>query len=715
MIQTELNAFEGQINLKLLGSIVSFVTRTANTTQAERAEMRRRCIFSDFPADSGAMQREYGFLYLGELLERYEERFGMTLQDRRAIALALGYTRAIAAPEMFIGSQKADFIQAVRRCAEHDIYLTGALYLIHEGQSSAQAIERRLKEWKYAQTEELIFAMSLFPDAEQAFTNFSGLLVRLLGEGRTIPVLGNADIFKWAIATLFPLKKRMKARRMDLLRALLSLPVSFVKEGSKHYGWLQDYGYTPIEIAYANAAALCSGCVPGGPVRGSITAEKLIVSLFRTVLSHDQPLPDEVYRQLTQIYGTYAKFDIKCHGEYRLADTLKGGLLIQTPETMSWFIGCSGEALHPATGSFDIMNPKWDPLAGSLAPEPYRQLFEDCLTEDLNAGQIRERLDRYRALTQRDYLDCYSTDGSGRKFDLLVKAGVIDLWAAFQDCLAEDRTVSKPVLARYIGNYCHGIKTIHAFEFFKRFLPQYGYQGMTAYLNRYRSGFEGELWERKGYGDKVTLSLQRDFLSDDPEGQRLMLHWANEFFFTVEPQWYLSFVLEVLTRKELAALLSPEDQRGIFDVVIAQSELSACDAGRLKQRYLTPEEQQAEQAAKEAAEAEKKRQGHLKMVQDVEAYYTGSNDGTFEFAVKFLIRYRYDGDKESISQRVLRDGLEQLLHGNGYVLVREEADRFLVVCRELLRTGTLGWAEFQSHIMSIKEVMNDGPDGDPDE
>ena len=131
---------------------------------------------------------------------------------------------------------------------------------------------------------------------------------------------------------------------------------------------------------------------------------------------------------------------------------------------------------------------------------------------------------------------------------------------------------------------------------------------MTAYLNRYRSGFEGELWERKGYGDKVTLSLQRDFLSEDPEGQRLMLHWANEFFFTLEPQRYLSFVLEVLTRKELATLLSPEDQRGIFDVVIAQSELSAYDAGRLKQRYLTPEEQQAEQAAKEAAEAEEKRE-----------------------------------------------------------------------------------------------------------
>ena len=52
------------------------------------------------------------------------------------------------------------------------------------------------------------------------------------------------------------------------------------------------------------------------------------------------------------------------------------------------------------------------------------------------------------------------------------------------------------------------------------------------------------------------------------------------------------------------ALLIPEDQRGLFDAVIAQSKLSVWDANELKQRYLTPQEQQAEQDAKETAEAE---------------------------------------------------------------------------------------------------------------
>lgn len=714
---SNMSAYTAQINLKLMKDIMIFVVNAAKTNHAQRAELHSRCIF---PLTGGkdaasAMQREYGFLYLGELLERYEERFGMTPADRRAIALALGYTRILATPEMFVGNQRGDFIQGVRRHAENDLYLTGALYLIHEEQSSAATLENRLKEWAYTQTEELIFAMSLFPDREQAFAQFSGQLVDLLGKRRTLPIFGNTDIFNCAFVMLNPLKKQMKARRMDLLRALLSLPVSFVKEGSKHHGWLLEHGYAPIEIAYANAAALCSQCVPGGPGRKSLTAEKLIVALFRTVLAYDKALPAEVYEQLSQIYQMYAKFDVKCCGKYRLANTLQDGVQIQTPETMDWFIRCSGDALHPATTSFDIMESKWDTLAASLDVETYQKLFTDCLGEDMNAAQIQERLDRYRALTQKDYLTWYGENAYIDKFPLLVKTGIIDLWTAFQSCLSEDGAISKPRLLQHIKEYCRGITKPQAFEFLKRFLSQYGYQGKKRYLDQYQHGFEYELWEQKGYnGGEIILKLHRDFLAGNPEGQRMLLHWVDEYFFTKKPKSYLDFAIAVLKDETATALLSPEDQRGIFDVVISQSELSAYDAGQLKQRYLTQEEQQAEQAAKEAAAEEEKRQEHLKLVQGIEDCYADSNNGTFEAVIKFLNKYRYYSDWEKIAHRVVRDGLGLLLQTNEAVLTPKEAGRFLNVCGELVGSGTLDWAELQSYILKVKEVKSDDPDSDPD-
>lgn len=118
----------------------------------------------------------------------------------------------------------------------------------------------------------------------------------------------------------------------------------------------------------------------------------------------------------SQIYQMYAKFDVKCCGKYRLANTLQDGVQIQTPETMDWFIRCCGDALHPATTSFDIMESKWDTLAASLDVETYQKLFTDCLGEDMNAAQLQERLDRYRALTPKDYLTWYSENAYIDKF-----------------------------------------------------------------------------------------------------------------------------------------------------------------------------------------------------------------------------------------------------------------------------------------------------------
>lgn len=530
MFENNMGAYKEQVNLKLLDVIVSFVADAAKANRLRETELQDRCIFPLLFSQtaSSAMQKEYGFLYLGELLERYEERFGMTIQDRRAIALALGYTSALTTPEMFVGNQRENFIQSVRRYADHDVYLTGALYLLQSGTSASAATEKQLKEWAYTKTEELIFAMSLFPDAEQAFAQFCGHLVNLLGKGRTLPVYGNTGIFNYSFAMLNPLKQQMKGKNMGILRALLALPVSFVKEESKPHDRLLENGYTPIEIAFLNTAALRSKCVPGGPGVNSLTSEKLVVSLFRAVMTCNSTLPDAVYEYLSKIYPQHETFAIKCYGERKLVDVLLDGLRIQTPETMAWFIHCTGKVLRPATGNFDILDHKWDSLAESLEPKFYLRLFENCLASHMNATQIKERMARYQDLTHRDYLDSYSKEGSGGQFALMVNTGIIDLWSAFQSCLTEDGGIRNSTLLQYISRYCAGINTIQAFAFMRRFMNLYGFKGRERYLNQYRYGFEHELWDEKSYRGEITLNLQRDFLSGDP-AQLLLLHWVDEY------------------------------------------------------------------------------------------------------------------------------------------------------------------------------------------
>lgn len=714
MSEINMDAYKEQINLKLLDAIISFVTDAAKTNRVQKYELQNRCVFPLFidQSASSTMQHEYGFLYLGELLERYEERFGMTIQDRRAIALALGYTSAIATPEMFVGNQRTDFVQSVRRYTDNDIYLTGALYLIQGGTSASAATEKQLKEWTYTKTEELIFAMSLFPDTEQTLAQFRGYLADLLGKGRTIPVYGNTGIFNYAFAMLNPLKQQMRGKNMDILRALLALPVSFVKEGSKPYERLLENSYTPIEIAFLNNAALRSERIPGGPGTNSLSAERVVVSLFRAVMALDSPLPDAVYEYLTQIYPQYETFAIKCYGERKLVDALGDEIRIQTPETMAWFIRCTGNVLHPATGNFDVMDTKWDSLAENLDPEVYLRLFESCLTTDMDTVLIQERLDRYKKLTNQNYLDSYSMEGSGGMFPLMVDKGLIDLWTAFQNCLTEDGGVRDHTLLRHVKSYCGGIRTIQAFEFMRRFMEQYGFQGREQYLSRYQCGFEHELWNEKSYSLKITLNLQRDFLSGKSE-QLLLLQWVDEYFFTKKPDRYLDFLTSMLENEGTSAMLTAEDRRKVFDVMITQPKLSAYDAAQLKQRCLTPEELQADQAAKKAADEEQKRQEHLNLVRSIEDHFSSMYDGKVRSVAKFLDVYRFHihNDEAKIAWRVVSNALDRLLKDHEYTLNTKEMGCFLRICGDLIEGNALSWEKFQSCISLTKEEMNHESDG----
>ena len=425
-------------------------------------------------------------------------------------------------------------------------------------------------------------------------------------------------------------------------------------------------------------------------------------------MSSDKALPSKVYEWLSELYHLHDHFEVKCYGERRLIDTLYDGLMIQTPETMAWFLKCCNDPAHPAVKSFDIMKPKWDSLVNSLDSQAYEELFEHSLSEAMDTAQIQERLERYQILTGKDYLDRYSENSYVCGFDFMVNKGIIDLWTVFLSCIRDDGTVSNTNLLKHIGRYCRGIPTIHAFEFLKKFLPVYGYRGKTEFFDDYRRGFENELWEIS-YRSQVDLKLDRAFLSDDPEARLVLLHWVDEAIYMSCPEMYPKFLLAVLESEEISSLLAPEDLRGMFDLVIIQPGLPVYTAKRLKQRYLTPEEQREDQAEQIAAEEKKKNQTHLELVEKVEAEYNQFVDGTFSSVEKYLNHYRFFNAMETVSCHVVRKNLEQLLQNYGYVLTTEEAVNFLDICRILLRVCAIKWAEVQTYIMKIKEAVENDP------
>lgn len=292
MSQTEMQAFAGKINLTLLNDIIAFVREASDADNARKRAVQQECIFLHGNTGGGALQEKYGFLYLGELLERYETRFGLPMQDLRAIALGLAYTRDLVSDSMFVGAQREDFLRRVRREAEDDLYLAGALYLLNRGLDGTAIWEDRLLGI-HDSTEDQIFSLSLLPSAGPAFQRCSPQLLRLLGPDRTMPVLGNMRTLAWLFGWLQSAVKKAKGRNMALFRALATLPSAFVKKDCKHHAVLLEQGYSSFEIAYANMMAVLLQ-TPGDVLRqDSITAQKIAVELFREILAHKEPFPAE--------------------------------------------------------------------------------------------------------------------------------------------------------------------------------------------------------------------------------------------------------------------------------------------------------------------------------------------------------------------------------------------------------------------------------------
>lgn len=713
-LQTELHVYDAKINLPLFNHIVAFVLDTAEATRAQRAELRQQCPFLT-QASGEAFQEKYGFLYLGELLERYEERFGMTVPDLQAIALALAYTRDLTTPEMFVGPQRADFLRKVRKAAGGDVYLTGALYLLDEGRDGATERELKLTGADYDSTEDLLFVLGLFQDRERAFLHFKPQLLRLLGKNRTMPVIGNTTALDWLVAWLTPQLKAARGKDLALFRALCALPTSHVKPGGKPHDTLLEHGWTPLEIAYANMVAVLSQAVDGALQKDSIVSEKIAVTLFHEVLSCDAPLAQETYDQLTQVYRLYERFSIKCYGFEGLRQALEDGTHIQNASTFLWFSSLVS-IYSPVFGSFDIMDGKWDSLAAGLEPDKYIPLFEECLDGGMTQAEIQLRLDRYRELTGKAYAGIYWGSSRGRRFGLLVDKGILDPWSLFRDSLTEEGQIDKPEMIAHVWEYARSVKTPQAYRFFEQFFSTYGVAGLEKFfVYHHRDFLDGLTARQSGYyhsSDTFRLNLHRDYL--DGTGHRQLLQWLEEYIFAYNPEKYLVLIAAILRDEFAAGLFSGKEQRELFDLLAKQPDTHQGVLGELKRRYLTEDELRAERDAEATARQQAEQRQKEELVRGIRDKYAELSDGTFQSAVKFLDEYKYYWDKRPIACRVLREKLDGLLEALDYRLDVQEAARFLYVCDKLVRQKTMGFTEAQDYIMKVKERDEHGTDDQPE-
>ncbi len=678
-----------KVNIPLFNEITSFILETANATLAQIHNLTRCCLLFDLHQENASIQEKYSFLYLGELLERYEERFGMPLPDLRAIALSLGFTSGLLTKEMFVGSQKKDFLEKVKEQADEDIYLTSALYLL---EGDAERLEK-----EYTATEELLFVLGLLPDFEGGFQRFKPQLLRLVGKGRPMPILGNISMVRWFIRQIGPVIKAIRTKDVALFRALCSLQNSFVRPGSRQHDVLLENGYTPLEIAYMNMLV----CAAAGH---TLTAEKLAVQLFREVLPSEKPFSKEMYKQFAQMYIGEQNFTVKCYDTRRLIDALGKETKIGHADTFAWLAGLE-RPNHPIFDCFDVLDTRWDSLAHSLSAEAYEQRFSRSLDKGMDAEKIKANIPRYDKLASSNNVK-KCCERKLCTFRLLVEKGIVDLWDLF--CESVDGQVG---VIENIGQYLREGFSLEVFRFYEKFFEKYGIEGLAQFFgSQHRWLFDSLVEKKYGYGGTYyTLTFYRPFLTTEEHNK--LLNWLQEYYFQYETDNYTSFVKAVLLDKFAPGLLSAEEQRALFDLVISMKDLDPSEVRALKLRYLTPEEQQAERDAEIQVKMEKERQYEQERIQRIREEFA-EKSSSFGDIHKYLEGYRYENANRRTACEIVAENMDALLKSRGYILAQKDIGDFLKVCGTMFSHQALDLIRAQNYIANIKEGLeNDANKG----
>lgn len=235
----------------------AFVDLVVHTSQEEKAwEIYRNIVDTQIWQQKEEEQNyfeAYNLRYPGEVLERFEEKLGKDVRIIRALALALGKTRALQSDNMFVGNQRGSFLQMVRRTSNGDVYLQGALYLLETDMPRRHALLDELAATEYAKTEDALFVLSLFDDQEEGYRTMHSQLLRLLGNERTLSLPENCGVLEWLVQHYAPYIKSYRGKPDLVLRTLTKFFRMNMKPDSREFSILTDAGYSGQEIILTNS------------------------------------------------------------------------------------------------------------------------------------------------------------------------------------------------------------------------------------------------------------------------------------------------------------------------------------------------------------------------------------------------------------------------------------------------------------------------------
>ena len=642
--EIEFKEYEKNINITLFNEIIAFIANTRNSkgTNDMLCEIQEKCIWY-YVVNGSKLQEKYNFNYLGELLERYEERFGNKIEDIRAIALAIGYGRKLIESNMIIGTQLINFFSKIKILAKEDIYLQGALYLYDNEKYNLYSEE--LMNKKYKRTEEIIFILSIFYDTKESiFKNHRNSIVSLLGKQRSISVIGNIGLYAWIIRTLYVLVNDDRKKDISILKALIKIPIGFQKEDTNIYKELIQNGYSKEEIAYLNYLILLFNTVPKAiALENSIVSEKIAVNFCEVFINSEDIHDKNIYIIIKNILLKYRTFDIKCYGCQTIKKALYKRINIVNPIT---FVELYGE-FDNELFSFDILDKKWDIIASECEEDTYEKIIDNFIYFKVDDKEkIEKCIEKYNSLTGKNYIESFYKRKYGRQeiFDKLVDENVIILKDIFKHIEKE-----KNFESNHLETYIREIRRKPALDFLKYLIRshQYSFEQID------KMGFEiSSLLELYHYS-RAELNIDRKFLNN--KDKRFLFNCLEQFIFYEKPAKYFEFLEAALKYENIEKILPKSNLVEIYKQ-LCEIDPETYKKESLQEKFLSTEEMEEIRKQKIMEKEYKRVQEIIKQEYELNKKFESIDKSNFKNLYNFCDRW-YTSVEEQLVMKMVKEYL----------------------------------------------------------
>lgn len=673
------STFQKDIDLTLYHAFAELVVQTAQDGEARilYRQLEARQIWQEDQNVSSYFEA-YSLRYPGEVLERFEEKLGTDIRILRALALALGYTRRCQADTMFVGNQRNDFIQKLRRTAGTDVYLQGALYLLETDALRRRTRLDELAAREYARTEEALFVLSLFDDPETGYQAMRPQLTRLFGPERTISMARDFGVLEWFIRFYAEEAKRYRGKNDLVLRTLMKLPYMNMKPDSREFSVLHTAGYSMEEITMANSLAVWADRIPDRLSSKGIVAEKIAVACVRMLLNGPDGQPEEIYAYISWLFQVYKKFEVRYEGYQDLWEAIQTGLAPTAPQTILWM---NQTIKRQFPYRFDVFDPRYDILANELSNEEYAELFTVQMLRSRAAIPLRRWLTRYQALTGVEYIEYFNKRHwlTLRSFVLLVERKEINLWQFFEQHKG-DGARAHPL--ELLEEYVLKISSWRCFRFAQKLFSQYTFSQLQEIFGENFYFHQKFVKKESYYNKKVqSFSMVRPFLT--AEQHRQLYDWIDASLFQTEPEYYDSFVLCALKAPVIQRIYDKSLLASVLRQLLTHDACNGYEVNQLKERFYSKEEMEADRkATAEQEEQEKERQWQQQVMKCQEKLASCYN-GSAESLIQFMHGYHF-GEIRKAALGMVYEKLLEWPAGCAQTLEAAEMWKFFELCGSLV-------------------------------